>query len=209
MTLGPRLADAFRHLDDPAALRELAELTGRVGLTRLSDAWRAEARAAADAPQVTGRLIDRRCERSSPLNVLPFRNEIRGKFSLDPGLRGLHACLPWDRIHRRRAFRAGYCWSILRDGGGSRLRDPLTGAGLEVREAGDLAAAEQALSTFRPDVILVQLRPGAESGLELLGRLKANPEARSIPVILYGSAATAEERIRVRAGRRRSALAAA
>ncbi len=78
----------------------------------------------------------------------------------------------------------------------SRLRDQMTRAHLEVREAGDLAAAEQALSSFRPDAILVQLRPGAESGLELLGRLKANPEARSIPVILYGRAATAEERIR-------------
>ncbi len=50
MTLGPRLDDAFRHLDDPAALRNLAELAGRVGLTRLAEAWGGEARAAADAP---------------------------------------------------------------------------------------------------------------------------------------------------------------
>ncbi len=49
MTLVPRLDDAFRHLDDPAALRNLAELTGRVGLTRLAEAWGGEARAAADA----------------------------------------------------------------------------------------------------------------------------------------------------------------
>jgi tetratricopeptide (TPR) repeat protein len=45
MSLAPSLDAALKHLDDPAALRELAELAGRVGLTRLSDAWRAEARA--------------------------------------------------------------------------------------------------------------------------------------------------------------------
>jgi tetratricopeptide (TPR) repeat protein len=48
MTLGPSLDAAFKHLDDPAALRDLAVLAGRAGLTRLSDAWRAEARAVAD-----------------------------------------------------------------------------------------------------------------------------------------------------------------
>ena len=48
MTLGPSLDAAFKHLDDPAALRDLAVLSGRAGLTRLSDAWRAEARAIAD-----------------------------------------------------------------------------------------------------------------------------------------------------------------
>ncbi len=78
----------------------------------------------------------------------------------------------------------------------SRLRDEMTAAHIEIREHGDPAAAEKELSTFRPDAILVQLRLGAGSGLELLGRLKENPEARSIPVILYGLSATAEERIR-------------
>jgi thioredoxin-like negative regulator of GroEL len=41
--LGPRLDDDFRHLDDPRALRDLASLCGRAGLSRLADAWRAEA----------------------------------------------------------------------------------------------------------------------------------------------------------------------
>ncbi len=49
LSLVPGLDAAFKHLDDPAALGELAALSGRVGLTRLSDAWRAEARAAADS----------------------------------------------------------------------------------------------------------------------------------------------------------------
>ncbi len=39
MSLRPSLDAAFMHLDDPAALRDLAKLVGRVGLTRLSDAW--------------------------------------------------------------------------------------------------------------------------------------------------------------------------
>jgi predicted Zn-dependent protease len=49
MTLGPRLDAAFAHLDDPAALHDLAELSDRAGLTRLANAWRTEARVAAEA----------------------------------------------------------------------------------------------------------------------------------------------------------------
>ena len=51
LTLGPRLDAAFAHRDDPAALRDLADLAGRAGLTRLADAWCAEARIAAEAGQ--------------------------------------------------------------------------------------------------------------------------------------------------------------
>jgi tetratricopeptide (TPR) repeat protein len=39
IALGPRLDAAFGHLDDPAALRDLADLGNRVGLTRLAGAW--------------------------------------------------------------------------------------------------------------------------------------------------------------------------
>jgi tetratricopeptide (TPR) repeat protein len=42
MALGPRLDAAFGHLDDPAALRDLAALADHVGLVRLAEAWRAE-----------------------------------------------------------------------------------------------------------------------------------------------------------------------
>jgi thioredoxin-like negative regulator of GroEL len=41
LTLGPKLDAAFAHLGEPAAAGTLAELCGRVGLTRLADAWRA------------------------------------------------------------------------------------------------------------------------------------------------------------------------
>jgi tetratricopeptide (TPR) repeat protein len=44
LVLGPRLHTAFDHLDDPAALHDLAALCNRAGLTRLADAWLVEAR---------------------------------------------------------------------------------------------------------------------------------------------------------------------
>ena len=77
----------------------------------------------------------------------------------------------------------------------ARLHDELTAAHLEVHEAGDLASAEQAVSTFQPGVILAQLRLMAGTGLELVRRLKEDRTSQSIPVILYGRAATAAERI--------------
>jgi thioredoxin-like negative regulator of GroEL len=48
MTLGPRLDAAFGHLDDPAALRDLADLCDRAGLASLAAAWRTEARVAGE-----------------------------------------------------------------------------------------------------------------------------------------------------------------
>ncbi len=77
----------------------------------------------------------------------------------------------------------------------SRLRDELTAAQLDVHEAGTLATAEQAVSTFEPGVILAQLRLTGENGLDLVRRLKEDRASQSIPIILYGRAATAEERI--------------
>ena len=50
LVLGPRLHAAFDHLDDPAALRDLAALCNRAGLTRLADAWLAEAQRHAAQP---------------------------------------------------------------------------------------------------------------------------------------------------------------
>ncbi len=41
--LGRRLDDAFNHLNEPPALADLARLCDQVGLSRLADAWRAEA----------------------------------------------------------------------------------------------------------------------------------------------------------------------
>ena len=44
LVLEPRLHAAFDHLDDPTALRDLAALCNRAGLSRLAEAWLAEAR---------------------------------------------------------------------------------------------------------------------------------------------------------------------
>jgi predicted Zn-dependent protease len=44
LVLDSRLDAAFEHLDDVAALRDLAALCQRAGLTRLADAWLAETR---------------------------------------------------------------------------------------------------------------------------------------------------------------------
>ena len=43
LTLGPRLDNAFEHLDKPNACAELAAICDRAGLNRLAAAWRAEA----------------------------------------------------------------------------------------------------------------------------------------------------------------------
>ncbi|MGP0068244.1 MAG: tetratricopeptide repeat protein [Isosphaeraceae bacterium] len=51
LSLIPSLDAAFKHLDDPDALRDLADLAARVGLARLADAWRVEARAAESVPR--------------------------------------------------------------------------------------------------------------------------------------------------------------
>jgi tetratricopeptide (TPR) repeat protein len=50
MALGPRLDAAFGHLDDPVALRDLAQLSDHVGLAQLAEAWRALAHAVASPP---------------------------------------------------------------------------------------------------------------------------------------------------------------
>ena len=44
LALEPRLRTAFDHLDDPAALRDLANLCERVGLSRLANGWLVQAR---------------------------------------------------------------------------------------------------------------------------------------------------------------------
>ena len=77
----------------------------------------------------------------------------------------------------------------------ARFRNELTAGNFEVYVARDVISATQALSIFRPDIVLTQLRLTTYGGLELLRRLKDDPENRSIPVILYSDMATAGERI--------------
>jgi diguanylate cyclase (GGDEF)-like protein len=77
----------------------------------------------------------------------------------------------------------------------TRFRNELTAGNFEVYVARDVITATQAISIFRPDIVLTQLRLTTYGGLELLRRLKEDPENRSIPVILFSDMATAGERI--------------
>ena len=60
----------------------------------------------------------------------------------------------------------------------------------------DLITAAHAIALHRPSLILSQLRMPTFGGLELVRRVKEDHATRSIPIILYGDYATAEERVR-------------
>ncbi len=75
------------------------------------------------------------------------------------------------------------------------LRNELTASKFEVYIARDVITATQALSTFRPNIVLSQMRLTTYGGLELLRRWQDDATTRSIPVILYSDFATAGERI--------------
>ena len=55
--------------------------------------------------------------------------------------------------------------------------------GREVRAAGSLAAAEQALAEEQPAMIVLDLNLPDGSGLELTRRLKSEPRTASIPIV--------------------------
>ncbi|QEH31794.1 Response regulator PleD [Aquisphaera giovannonii] len=75
------------------------------------------------------------------------------------------------------------------------LRNELAGGQMEVYTAADLITARRAVSLFRPNLILAQLRLPTHGGLELVRLLKGDAETRPIPVILYADLATADERV--------------
>jgi two-component system cell cycle response regulator len=75
------------------------------------------------------------------------------------------------------------------------LRNELLASKFDVYTARDLITATQALTIFRPSIVLTQMRLPTYGGLELLRRWKEDIAAQSIPVILYSDFATAGERI--------------
>lgn len=78
-----------------------------------------------------------------------------------------------------------------------RLAVSLVRRGWEVRTAGDCDQAFETARQFLPSRILVDLRIGQESGLDLLPRLREIlPEARIVVLTGYGSIATALEAVR-------------
>ena len=76
----------------------------------------------------------------------------------------------------------------------SQLRHVLATAQMEVHVASDLVTALHAVATYRPDLVLSQMRLRAHSGLELIRRLKENRLHSTIPIIFYSDATSTEQR---------------
>ena len=60
----------------------------------------------------------------------------------------------------------------------------LTNEGYEVREASDGQEGLAALPDFAPDLVLLDLMLPGASGLEVLSRMHADAEHRSLPVVI-------------------------
>jgi tetratricopeptide (TPR) repeat protein len=89
LVLGPRLRAAFDHLDDPAALRDLAALCNRAGLTHLADAWLTEAQRKTQ-PQP-----------SSVLDAIRHVPPIGVSYSVSPLASLLSCCMKQTPVSRR------------------------------------------------------------------------------------------------------------
>ena len=76
------------------------------------------------------------------------------------------------------------------------VRFALSRAGMEMLDAADAAQAEQQLRTRRPDLILLDWMLPEESGIELLRRLRKDPERRDIPVIMLTAMAGEEQKVK-------------
>jgi DNA-binding response OmpR family regulator len=64
------------------------------------------------------------------------------------------------------------------------LVDTILDTGLEVIDASDGKSALERISTDHPDIVLLDIwMPGME-GLEVLGKLRENPDTAALPVIL-------------------------
>ena len=78
-----------------------------------------------------------------------------------------------------------------------RLAVSMTRRGWETRTAGNMADALDASRLFQPDSILVDLRIGSESGLDLIPPLRVlRPDARIVVLTGYGSIATALDAVK-------------
>ena len=76
------------------------------------------------------------------------------------------------------------------------VRFALSRAGMEMLDAEDVPRAERVLATRRPDLILLDWMLPEESGIELLRRLRKNPERKDIPVIMLTAMAEEEQKIK-------------
>jgi len=73
------------------------------------------------------------------------------------------------------------------------VRAALEARGLAVESAGDGPSALASLESQRPDVILLEVAMPAMGGMEVLDRIRANPQHTGIPVILMAESAGDED----------------
>lgn len=72
------------------------------------------------------------------------------------------------------------------------LRMILENAGYEILEAHHGAAALERINEWRPDLIVTDLMMPVMNGRDLVGRLRADPETASIPILLISANPHAE-----------------
>jgi two-component system response regulator ResD len=70
-----------------------------------------------------------------------------------------------------------------------RVRAALEARGLLVQSAGDGPSALASLESQRPDVVLLEVDMPEMTGMEVLDRIRANPQQTGIPVILMAEGA--------------------
>jgi len=72
-------------------------------------------------------------------------------------------------------------------------RAALEARGLDVEHAADGPSALERIELRRPDVILLEVEMAPMGGMEVLDRIRANPQLAGIPVILVAAAAEDED----------------
>ena len=73
------------------------------------------------------------------------------------------------------------------------VRAALEARGLAVLTAGDGPSALASLESQRPDVILLEVDMPVMTGMEVLDRIRANPQQTGIPVILMAEGASDDD----------------
>ena len=68
-------------------------------------------------------------------------------------------------------------------------RAALEARGLDVEHAADGPSALERIESRRPDVILLEVEMAPMGGMEVLDRIRANPQLAGIPVILVAAGA--------------------
>ena len=66
-------------------------------------------------------------------------------------------------------------------------RNKFSVEGYRVEVAGDGATGMELVSSFRPDAVILDLMLPALTGVEFVKRIRANPETRNLPIIVFSN----------------------